>query len=73
MKVGYTDDTEIRSEIITQRVQQYVLQDEVSDTDLRQLEDELDMQVELLQNKKNAGFAAFRQLQLLSGYDQIIE
>jgi hypothetical protein len=43
------------------------------DTDLRQLEDELDMQVELLENKKNAGVAAFRRLQFLSGYDQTIE
>jgi hypothetical protein len=35
-----------------------VWQGEVSDTDLGQLEDELDMQLELLENKRNAASAA---------------
>jgi hypothetical protein len=51
-------------EIVIRSSQQHVWQGEVSDTELIQLADELDMQLELLENKKNAGAAAARRGQV---------
>jgi hypothetical protein len=48
-----TQTTRILPEIITDRVQSFILQGDLMGTDLRQLEDELDMQLELLENKQN--------------------
>jgi hypothetical protein len=45
-------------EIITNRVQQFVLQGDVSGTDLRRLEEEIDLQIGMLETQNNAATAA---------------
>jgi hypothetical protein len=46
------------ADIITNRVQQFVLQGDVSGTDLRRLEEEIDIQISMLETQNNAATAA---------------